>query len=194
MAELADAHGSGPCERKFLEVQVLLAAPTVIIKIKIQEIVMVKKFKKILALVVLFFSSMGITASAVRESTFVIIKPDCSSDQTTVAKIIEMIEANGYEITKAQSMTLTEEQVREHYAHHLDKPFFPSLLKFMLSGSVYAMIVEGENVVQGMIDLAGEIGSPGTIRGIYGKDKGENAIHRSDSVQAAQDEITRFFK
>lgn len=132
------------------------------------------------------------TSPAVKESTFVIIKPDCTGNDAE-AGIINMIKSKGYEISKEKRMMLTEELVREHYAHHADKPFFPEILKYMLSGPVLAMIVTGENAVQGMCDLAGNIGVEGTIRGLYGKDKCENGFHRSDSLDAAEVEIKRFF-
>lgn len=149
-----------------------------------------KKINKLLALILLLVSVINITALAVNESTFVIIKPNCVDDE---AKIISMIKAKGYEISKMRKMMLTEKMVREHYLHHADKPFFSEILEYMLSGPVFAMVVTGENAVQGMCDLAGDVGIAGTIRGIYGKNKCENGFHRSDSPDSAKVEIRRFF-
>ena len=153
---------------------------------------MKKEFEKILEKEQSFVSNEGVSAPVVKESTFVIIKPDCTGNDAE-AGIVSMIKSKGYEIIKSKRMLLTEEIVREHYAHHADKPFFPEILKYMRSGPVLAMVVTGGNVVQGMCDLAGNIGVDGTIRGIYGKDKCENGFHRSDSLAAAEVEIKRFF-
>ncbi len=151
-----------------------------------------KKFKKLLASVLLSVCGTSIPVLAAHESTFVIIKPDCAKYDIET-KIMSMIKAKGYEISKTKRMMLTEEMVKKHYSHHADKPFFSEILEYMLSGEVVAMVVTGENVVKGMRDLAGDVGVEGTIRGEYGKNKCENGFHRSDSLTAAQEEIKRFF-
>ena len=96
-------------------------------------------------------------------------------------------------------MYLDEEIIREHYAHLVDKPFYPTLELFMMSGPVMAMIVEGENAVSRVRSLMGATDSkdalPGTIRGDYG-DKTcctYNIIHGSDSLENAEIEINRFY-
>ena len=93
--------------------------------------------------------------------------------------------------------TLTPELTKEHYAHIADKPFYPEVEAFMTSGPVLGMIVEGENVVQGMRNLMGPtkwLEAPaGTIRGDFAISNGENIIHGSDSVENAEIEIKRFF-
>ena len=132
------------------------------------------------------------------ESTFVMIKPDCVRDGHA-DEIISMIEEHGYKITEKKEMILTEEMVKEYYPHVVNKPFFPAGLAYMTSGPVLAMIAEGENAVNGMIDFSGvaeenpELRNPKTTRERFGKNKSQNAFHRSDSPNIAKTEIERFF-
>lgn len=95
-------------------------------------------------------------------------------------------------------MRLDETVLREHYAHIVDKPFFPEIVEYMTSGPVWAMIVEGESAVKGMRILMGatkfEEAAAGTIRGDFAFCTTENLIHGSDSAENAEIEINRFFK
>ena len=133
---------------------------------------------------------------AVAERTFVMLKPDCIK-RGLVGEVISRIERKGYRIANAKMMWLDEELLRVHYAHLADKPFFPEILSYMMSGPVLAMIVEGENVVAGVRILMGatkfEEAAAGTIRGDYAMSTGENIIHGSDSPENAEAEIKRFF-
>lgn len=130
------------------------------------------------------------------ERTYVMLKPDCVR-RGLMGKVISRIEEKGFKITDAKMMTLGEDILKEHYAHIADKPFFPSIVEFMTSGPVLAMIVEGENAVQGVRKLMGptkyEDAAAGTIRGDYAESTQENIIHGSDSVENAEIEIKRFF-
>ncbi|MGI5920113.1 MAG: nucleoside-diphosphate kinase [Christensenellales bacterium] len=133
---------------------------------------------------------------AVAERTFVMLKPDCIK-RGLVGEVISRIERKGYRIANAKIMWLDEDLLRVHYAHLADKPFFPEILSYMMSGPVLAMIVEGENVVAGVRILMGatkfEEAAAGTIRGDYAMSTGENIIHGSDSPENAEAEIKRFF-
>ena len=130
------------------------------------------------------------------ERTYVMLKPDCVR-RGLMGKVISRIEEKGFKITDAKMMNLGEDILKEHYAHLADKPFFPSIVEFMTSGPVLAMIVEGENAVQGVRKLMGptkyEDAAPGTIRGDYAESTQQNIIHGSDSVENAEIEIKRFF-
>ena len=130
------------------------------------------------------------------ERTYIMLKPDCVK-RGLVGEVITRIERRGYKITDMKMMTLGNEILKEHYAHIADKPFFPSLVEFMTSGPVVAMIVEGENVVEGMRLLMGPTrfgeAQPGTIRGDFATSTSENIIHGSDSLESAEIEIKRFF-
>lgn len=86
---------------------------------------------------------------------------------------------------------------KRHYAVHDGKPFFAGLVDFITSGPIVAIVIEGEKAVEVVRKLMGETdpvkAAPGTIRGDYGLDIGENLIHGSDSEENAQKEIALFF-
>ena len=129
------------------------------------------------------------------EKTYIMLKPD-SIKRNLVGEIISKIEKKGYTITKMKMFTLNNKILKEHYSHLVDRPFFPDLVKFMTSGPVIGMVVEGKDVIKGMRILMGptnwEEASPGTIRGDYANTTTENLIHGSDSVENAEIEIKRF--
>ena len=128
------------------------------------------------------------------EQTLAIIKPDGVKNAT---KIIEMFYKNGLTIKAYQVRKLDKEILKKHYSHLLEKPFYPKLESFMLSSEVIIMILEGVNAVEKLRVLMGptnsEIAPKGTIRGEFGTDVTENAIHGSDSIENANIEIERFF-
>lgn len=129
------------------------------------------------------------------ERTLAIIKPDGIKN---ITQIIRMIYKSGLKISKHKIRKLDEEILAEHYSHLIDKPFYPILEEYMMSGDVVLMILEGENAVEKLRDLMGPTDSTkapkGTIRGEFGTDITRNAIHGSDSKENAEIEIKRFFK
>lgn len=131
------------------------------------------------------------------EKTYIMLKPDCIK-RGLMGKVISRIEKKGYKIVDAKMMRLDETVLREHYAHIVDKPFFPEIVEYMTLGPVLAMIVEGESAVKGMRILMGatkfEEAAAGTIRGDFAFCTTENLIHGSDSAENAEIEINRFFK
>ncbi|MCL2817504.1 MAG: nucleoside-diphosphate kinase [Clostridiales bacterium] len=130
------------------------------------------------------------------ERTYIMLKPDALK-RGLIGEIISRIEKKGYAIRKMKTIDLNEAVLKEHYAHIAARPFFPSLLEYMTSGPVVAMIVEGPDAVLGMRILMGatkfEEALPGTIRGDYAFCTTENLIHGSDSPENAEIEIARFF-
>ena len=133
-----------------------------------------------------------------KERTYAMLKPD-GVRKELFPEVVKRIEGAGLEVVQSKKMMLDQEIVRQHYAHLLDKPFYPTLEEFMLSGPVIGMIVEGDNAIKRLRDLMGATDSkdalPGTIRGDYG-DKTcctYNIIHGSDSLENAEIEINRFF-
>ena len=130
------------------------------------------------------------------ERTYIMLKPD-ALQRGIAGQIIARIERKGYRITHMKTMQLDEAILREHYAHIVDKPFFPPTVDYMTSGPVLAMVVEGENVIGGMRMLMGptrnEDAMPGTIRGDFASSTTFNVIHGSDSPENAEIEIRRFF-
>lgn len=130
------------------------------------------------------------------EKTLILLKPDCLQNKVA-GKVISRFEEKGYSIIATRMIQLDDALLREHYAHVADLPFFPEIAEFMSSRPVLAMILEGENIVQGVRDLLGPTDSTtapkGTIRGDLGTDRMRNVVHASDSPENAQIEIDRFF-
>ncbi|MGD9901329.1 MAG: nucleoside-diphosphate kinase [Spirochaetales bacterium] len=130
------------------------------------------------------------------ERTYIMLKPDAVK-RHLMGEIISRIEKKGFKITAMKMFTFTEDLVKEHYSHLVDKPFFPEILEFITSGPVVGMIIEGSDVITGMRKLMGSTSwlnaDIGTIRGDYSCKEGENLIHGSDSIENANEEIKRFF-
>ena len=130
------------------------------------------------------------------ESTFVMLKPDCMK-RGLVGEIITRIERKGYRIIEAKMMKLTATFLYEHYAHLADQPYFPKILRHMMSGPVMGIIVRGEDAVMGMRTLVGatmiEDAQAGTIRGDYALSTVNNLIHCSHTAELGQIEVRRFF-
>ena len=130
------------------------------------------------------------------ERTLILLKPDCLEKQVA-GQVISRFEEKNYGIIATRMVQLDDALLAEHYAHVADLPFFPEIAAFMSSSPVLAMILEGENVVQGVRDLLGPTDSTtapnGTIRGDLGTDRMRNVAHASDSPENAQVEIERFF-
>lgn len=130
------------------------------------------------------------------ERTYIMLKPDAVR-RGLMGEIINKIERKGYKITAMRMFDMTSEQLRVHYAHIVDKPFYPEVEEYMMSGPVLGMIVEGENVIKGMRNFMGPtkyLDAPaGTIRGDYSCNDRENLIHGSDAPETAEAEIKRFF-
>ncbi len=135
------------------------------------------------------------------ETTLILFKPDALSKNIT-GQVLSRFQAEGFVIRGMKMMQLSDEILAEHYSHIADKPFFPSVRGFMQETPVIALALEGENVIAAVRDLLGptdSIAAPaGTIRGDFGFKDGDakmrNVCHASDSVEAAQAEIKRFFK
>jgi nucleoside-diphosphate kinase len=94
-------------------------------------------------------------------------------------------------------LTVDDDLARRHYAEHVDKPFFGDLVKFITSGPVVALAAEGEEAVSVVRMLMGvtdpKKAAPGTVRGDFGLDIGENIVHGSDSFASAERELDLFF-
>ena len=130
------------------------------------------------------------------ERTYIMLKPDAIR-RNLMGEIIGRIEKKGYKIVDMKMFTLNEQILREHYAHIVDKPFFPEVVAYMTSGPVVGMIVEGDSVIKGMRMLMGTTkyldAQIGTIRGDFSCNDRENLIHGSDAPETAAAEIKRFF-
>ena len=125
------------------------------------------------------------------------LKPDAVS-RGLMGEIISRLERKGLKMIAARLMRISPEIASRHYAEHVNKPFYPDLLKFITSGPVLAMVWEGESAVSVVRTLVGKTdpqeAAPGTIRGDYGMIKTMNLIHASDSPESAEREISIFFR
>ncbi len=130
------------------------------------------------------------------ERTLVLIKPD-GVRRGLIGEIISRFEKKGLKIKALKMLWLTREKAEEFYSVHKGKPFFESLIKFMTSGPIIAMVLEGDkaiSVVRLMIGPTdGREAPPGTIRGDYALSKQENVVHASDSPESAEREIRVIF-
>ena len=133
---------------------------------------------------------------ALMEETLVLLKPDCLEGRKC-GEVLKRFEEAGFDVFGVKMMRLSDEILREHYAHLADKPFFPEIQGFMQSSPVVALAMRGENAITRVRDMVGPtdstVAEKGTIRGDFGQDKMKNVVHASDSVENGQAEIKRFF-
>lgn len=130
------------------------------------------------------------------QRTVVIIKSD-GMEKNITFKVAAMFEEQGLKLVDCYIEMLTEEILKEHYSHHVNKSFFPEILQYMLRAELFIILFEGK----GAIALAREISGStdpkealeGTVRALYGKSKAENVVHSSENEEAAGDEEKRFF-
>lgn len=131
------------------------------------------------------------------ERTFIAIKPD-GVQRGLVGEIICRFEAKGFTLVGLKFMQAGRELAEQHYAIHRERPFFSSLVEFIISAPVVAMVWEGDGVVASARKMIGATNpltsEPGTIRGDFGVNIGRNLIHGSDAVETAQNEIALWFK
>ena len=131
------------------------------------------------------------------ERTYLMVKPD-GVQRGICGEIVSRFEKKGLKLVAMKLMVISKEVAENHYGEHKDKPFFPSLISYITSGPVLAMVWEGESAVSVCRNMMGKTNpkesAPGTIRGDFGMQTGMNIIHGSDSVESAEREISIFFK
>lgn len=131
------------------------------------------------------------------ERTLVLIKPD-GVERGLIGEVISRIERKGLKITALDLRVATVEVAQEHYAEHVERPFFGSLVEFITSAPLIAAVVEGERAIEAWRQLAGGTdpvakATPGTIRGDFGLITQLNLVHGSDSTESAEREIALWF-
>ncbi len=131
------------------------------------------------------------------ERTLVICKPD-AVERGLVGKIVGRLEDRGLGLVAAELRTVDRATAEEHYAEHVDKPFFADLVQFITRGPALLMVVEGPEGTVAMVRRMMGATNPveadaGTIRGDYATTTTENLVHGSDSTESAQREIALFF-
>ena len=131
------------------------------------------------------------------EKTLILIKPN-AIQRGLVGDIVTRFERKGLKIAGMKMLFMTDELVREHYAHLVERPFFPYLKASMQAAPLIACCIEGAEAVETVRLMVGVTNSrkalPGTIRGDFSMSGEQNVVHASDSVENAQIEIARFFK
>jgi len=131
------------------------------------------------------------------ERTLSIIKPDAIA-KNVVGQIYSRFENAGLKIIAARMMRLSRQDAEGFYSVHSARPFFKDLVDFMISGPVMVQVLEGDNAIQKNRDLMGATdpkkAAPGTIRADFAQSIDANAVHGSDSTDAAATEIAYFFK
>ncbi len=131
------------------------------------------------------------------ERTFVAIKPDAVK-RGLIGRIIKRFENKGYKIIGLKMVHPTIEMAQEHYKEHIGKPFYPRLIKYITSGPIIAMVLEGENIVEGTRHMMGSTrpndAEVGTIRADFAQTMEFNVVHGSDSVESSEREIKIYFK
>lgn len=130
------------------------------------------------------------------EQTLLLIKPD-AIQRGLIGEIITRVEKKGLKFSAIKMIQLDDNILSEHYSHINTKPFFGRIAEFMKSTPVIACCVEGLDAVETLRSITGVTkareAEPGTIRGDLGMSIQTNLVHTSDSIEAAQEEINRFF-
>ncbi|GAA1571339.1 nucleoside-diphosphate kinase [Actinomadura kijaniata] len=130
------------------------------------------------------------------ERTLILVKPD-GVRRGVVGEVISRIERKGLKLVALELQNLARETAEAHYAEHADKPFFGELVEFITGGPLVALVAEGPNAIKAFRQLAGATNPveavPGSIRGDFALEIGENIVHGSDSPESAEREIKIFF-
>ena len=128
--------------------------------------------------------------------TLILVKPDAFARGLT-GEIIARFERKGLRIAALRQMTVDTELAQRHYEEHEGKPFFSDLVEFITSGPLVALVLEGEEVVPAARQVIGATNpleaSPGSIRGDFAIEVGQNLVHGSDSPESAAREVSLFF-
>jgi nucleoside-diphosphate kinase len=130
------------------------------------------------------------------ERTLVLCKPDAVA-RGLVGEVVGRLERKGFRLLAMELRTLDEAVAKQHYAEHEGKPFFDDLVRFITSGPLVAICVEGPEAVTAVRTLMGPTNplaaAPGSIRGDYGLEIEKNLVHGSDSAESAVRELALFF-
>ena len=131
------------------------------------------------------------------ERTVVLVKPD-AFQRGLVGKIVSRFEQKGLKIVGMKMIKMSPALAKEHYAHLVEKPFYPGLEKFMAGNPLLVFAVEGQEAIEVVRKIVGVTNArkaeAGTIRGDFSMSTGRNTIHASDSAETAKKELERFFK
>lgn len=128
--------------------------------------------------------------------TLILVKPDAFARNLT-GEIVARFERKGLRIVALRHMTMDVSLAQQHYAEHDGKPFFDELVSFITSGPLVAMVLEGTDAVRAARQVIGATNpleaAPGSIRGDFAVEVGQNMVHGSDSPESAAREAALFF-
>jgi len=131
------------------------------------------------------------------ERTLILVKPDAFARNLT-GEIIARFERKGLRLVALKQMTMTQELAERHYAEHKGKPFYEELVMFITSGPLVAMVLQGEQAIAAARQVIGATNpveaAPGSIRGDYAIEVGQNMVHGSDSPESGAREVALFFE
>jgi nucleoside-diphosphate kinase len=130
------------------------------------------------------------------DQTLILVKPDAFARGLT-GEIVSRFERKGLRIAAMRLLTVDQELAERHYAEHEGKPFFKELVEFITSGPIVAYVLEGESAVTAARQVIGATNpleaAPGSIRGDFALEVGQNLVHGSDSPESAAREVNLFF-
>jgi nucleoside-diphosphate kinase len=130
------------------------------------------------------------------QRSLVLLKPD-AVQRRLIGQIIARFEAKGLNIVAMKMLRVTPELAKQHYAEHVEKPFYPSLEEFITAAPIVAMAIEGLDAITVVRDMLGATSglaaAPGTIRGDFSSSRQMNLVHASDGPDAACRELELYF-
>lgn len=131
------------------------------------------------------------------ERSLILLKPDCVQ-RRLCGKIISRFEEKGLNIVAMKLLKVTPDLSKQHYAEHVEKPFYPALESFITGGPIVAMVLEGLDAIRVVREMLGATNglkaAPGTIRGDFSSSRQMNLVHASDGPEAAAREIALYFQ
>ena len=130
------------------------------------------------------------------QRTLVLLKPDCVQ-RRLMGEVLSRFEQKGLNVIAMKMMCVTPELAKQHYAEHVEKPFYPGLEAFITGGPIVAMVLEGLEVIQVVRYMLGATNgikaAGGTIRGDFSNSRQMNLVHASDGPDAAKREMELYF-
>lgn len=131
------------------------------------------------------------------ERSLILLKPDCVQ-RRLMGQVIARFEAKSLNIVAMKMLQVTPELAKQHYAEHVEKPFYPGLEAFITGSPIVAMVIEGLSAIEVIRNMLGATNglkaAPGTIRGDFSGSRQMNLVHASDGPESAAREIALYFQ
>jgi nucleoside-diphosphate kinase len=131
------------------------------------------------------------------ERTLILLKPDCVQ-RRLAGRVLSRFEDKGFNIAALKMMRVTPALAKQHYAEHVQKPWYPTLEKFITGGPIVAAIIEGLECIRVVREMLGATSglkaAAGTIRGDFSSSRQMNLVHASDGPEAAKRELALYFR